>query len=64
MHTLVDDRATRIVISKFQYLGVAPIGVLWLLFTTQYSRIDMAGASASLRVAGVDRARSRRWCWS
>jgi len=39
MHTLVDDRATRIVISKLQYFGVAPIGVLWLLFTTEYSRI-------------------------
>jgi signal transduction histidine kinase len=39
MHTLIDDRATRIVIAKFQYLGVAPIGVLWLLFTTEYGRI-------------------------
>ena len=39
MHTLADDRATRIVISKLQYFGVAPIGVLWLLFTTQYNRI-------------------------
>jgi PAS domain S-box-containing protein len=39
MHTLVDDRETRIVIAKLQYLGVAPIGVLWLLFATQYSRI-------------------------
>ena len=39
MHTLVDDSTTRIVIAKFQYLGVAPIGVLWLLFTTEYSRI-------------------------
>jgi PAS domain S-box-containing protein len=39
MHTLVGDRATRIIIAKFQYLAVAPIGVLWLLFTTEYSRI-------------------------
>ena len=39
LHTLIDDRDTRIVISKFQYLGVTPVGVLWLLFTTQYSRI-------------------------
>jgi signal transduction histidine kinase len=39
MHTLIDDRDTRIFIAKAQYLGVAPIGVLWLLFTTQYSRI-------------------------
>jgi PAS domain S-box-containing protein len=39
MHTLIDDYQTRVVISKFQYLGVAPIGVLWLLFTTEYSRI-------------------------
>ena len=39
MHTLIDDFETRVVISKFQYLGVAPIGVLWLLFATDYSRI-------------------------
>jgi PAS domain S-box-containing protein len=39
IHTLVDDRELRIIISKFQYFGIAPIGVLWLLFTTQYSRI-------------------------
>ncbi len=39
IHTLIDDRDARIVIAKLQYLGVAPIGVLWLLFTTQYSRI-------------------------
>jgi len=39
MHTLIGDYATRVTISKFQYLAVAPIGVLWLLFTTQYSRI-------------------------
>ena len=49
MHTLVDDRATRIVIAKLQYLGVAPIGVLWLLFTTQYSRIAWP-AERALRV--------------
>jgi signal transduction histidine kinase len=39
MHTLIDDYETRVFISKWQYLGVAPIGVLWLLFTTAYSRI-------------------------
>jgi signal transduction histidine kinase len=38
MHTLVPDRDLRILIAKFQYLAVAPIGVLWLLFTTGYSR--------------------------
>ena len=38
LHTLVDDTAARIVIAKFQYLGIAPIGVLWLLFTSQYAR--------------------------
>jgi signal transduction histidine kinase len=38
MHTVVDDRDARIVIAKFQYLGVAPIGVLWLMFTSRYSR--------------------------
>jgi PAS domain S-box-containing protein len=40
IHTLIDDREARIVIAKLQYLGVAPIGVLWLLFTTQYSRVE------------------------
>jgi len=39
IHTLVDDYDTRILIAKFQYLGIAPIGVLWLLFTTDYSRV-------------------------
>ena len=40
MHTLIDDFQARVLISKFQYLGVAPIGVLWLLFTTEYRRIE------------------------
>jgi signal transduction histidine kinase len=40
MHALTDDFGTRILLSKFQYLGVAPIGVLWLLFATGYSRIE------------------------
>jgi signal transduction histidine kinase len=39
MHTLIDDYDTRIFISKCQYLGVASTAVLWLLFTTDYSRI-------------------------
>ena len=39
MHTLIADFETRVLISKFQYLGVAPIGALWLLFATDYSRI-------------------------
>ena len=39
IHTLIDDREIRILIAKFQYFGVAPIGVLWLLFTTEYSRL-------------------------
>ena len=38
LHTLVDNTAVRIVIAKFQYLGIAPIGVLWLLFTSDYAR--------------------------
>jgi len=40
LHTLVDDFAARVVIAKIQYFGVAPIGVLWLLFTTHYSRVS------------------------
>ena len=39
LHTITVDFQTRVLIAKFQYLGVAPIGVLWLLFTTEYSRI-------------------------
>jgi signal transduction histidine kinase len=39
MHTLVGDRETRILISKLQYFGIASVGVLWLIFTTAYSRI-------------------------
>ncbi|MEP6782769.1 MAG: histidine kinase N-terminal 7TM domain-containing protein, partial [Acidobacteriota bacterium] len=39
IHTLVENREARIVIAKFQYLGIAPIGVLWLMFATQYSRV-------------------------
>src|SRR5688500_7140191 len=39
MHTVVSDREARIVIAKFQYLGVAPIGVLWLLFASDYARV-------------------------
>jgi PAS domain S-box-containing protein len=46
MHTLVDDFNTRVVIAKFQYLGIAPVGVLWLLFTTDYSRVTWPGHSA------------------
>ena len=38
MHTLVGDTGARILIAKVQYLGVAPIGALWLIFTSQYSR--------------------------
>ena len=39
MHALVDDRDARILIAKFQYIAVAPIGVLWLLFASGYSRV-------------------------
>ena len=39
MHALVDDRDARILIAKFQYIAVAPIGVLWLLFASDYSRV-------------------------
>jgi signal transduction histidine kinase len=38
LHVLVLDREARIVIAKFQYLAVAPIGVLWLMFAAEYSR--------------------------
>ncbi len=50
MHTLIDDREIRIVIAKFQYFGVAPIGALWLMFTSQYSRMAWPG-DRLLRVA-------------
>jgi signal transduction histidine kinase len=38
LHALADGRGERIMIAKLQYLGVAPIGVLWLLFASDYSR--------------------------
>ena len=43
MHTLVDDRSIRILIARLQYFGVAPIGALWLIFTSQYSRMRWPG---------------------
>jgi signal transduction histidine kinase len=43
LHTLVDGRDARIVVAKVQYLAVAPIGVLWLLFTSQYGRVAWIG---------------------
>lgn len=49
IHTLVEDRDARVLISKLQYFGVAPIGVLWLLFATQYSRVSWP-AERALRV--------------
>ncbi len=52
IHTLVDDREARIIIAKFQYLAVAPIGVLWLLFTTGYSRMAWPAPRVHAR-AGV-----------
>src|SRR5687767_5110848 len=39
MHTLITDFDTRVILAKLQYFGIAPIAVLWLMFTTQYSRI-------------------------
>ena len=52
MHAVVDERDARIVIAKFQYLGVAPIGVLWLLFAGNYSRMSWPLSSDRLlRVA-------------
>lgn len=40
LHTLIADTSARIAIAKVQYLAVAPIGVLFLLFTSHYSRAD------------------------
>lgn len=53
IHTLVDDYDTRILIAKFQYLGIAPIGVLWLLFTTDYSRVTWPGPPALRLLAWI-----------
>jgi PAS domain S-box-containing protein len=39
LHALTGEYQSRVVIAKFQYLAVAPIGVLWLLFTTEYGRV-------------------------
>jgi PAS domain S-box-containing protein len=43
VHALVDARDVRIVVAKFQYLAVAPVGVLWLLFASHYSRVAWIG---------------------
>ncbi|MDP2318015.1 MAG: histidine kinase N-terminal 7TM domain-containing protein [Acidobacteriota bacterium] len=40
LHALVADTGTRVALAKVQYLGVAPIGALWLLFISAYSRAD------------------------
>ena len=55
MHTLVDDREARIVIAKFQYLGVAPIGVLWLLFTDRLQPRRLAAAPTGCCACRLDR---------
>ena len=38
LHVLVNDQPARVIIARIQYFGVASIGTLWLLFTSQYSR--------------------------
>ena len=38
LHTLVADTGARVSIAKVQYLAVAPIGALYLLFISEYSR--------------------------
>jgi len=53
LHTLIDNYDTRVVIAKVQYLGIAPIGVLWLLFTTDYSRIMWPSRALRLVVWAV-----------
>mgnify|MGYP000638494832 CR=1 FL=1 len=40
-YRLVDwRRASRIVLAKIQYLGIAPTSVLWLLFASRYARVE------------------------
>ena len=39
MHALVTDFDARVLIARLQYLAVAPIGVLWIVFATTYGRI-------------------------
>jgi len=43
LHTLADGREARVLIAKLQYVGVAPVGVLWLLFASTYSRAAWTG---------------------
>jgi signal transduction histidine kinase len=40
LHTIIGDLDTRVTLAKVQYLGIAPVGVLWLNFTSQYSRAE------------------------
>jgi PAS domain S-box-containing protein len=37
---LVEDPETLIAIAKIQYLAIAPIGLLWVLFAARYARMD------------------------
>jgi signal transduction histidine kinase len=39
LQTLIDDRPARVLIAKLQYVAVAPIGVLWLMFANAYIRV-------------------------
>jgi PAS domain S-box-containing protein len=50
MHTIVEDTNARLLITKIQYLGVAPVAVLWLLFASHYARAEWP-ADRVLRVA-------------
>ena len=50
LHTIVSETDTRILIGKLQYLGIAPIGVLWLLFLSYYGRAEWP-ANRVLRAA-------------
>ncbi|HXG89555.1 MAG TPA: histidine kinase N-terminal 7TM domain-containing protein [Vicinamibacterales bacterium] len=38
LHAVVEPVASRIVLAQFQYLGIAAVAPLWLLFASQYAR--------------------------
>jgi signal transduction histidine kinase len=38
LHTLADSIEVRVALAQFQYIGIAAVAPLWLLFTSQYAR--------------------------
>jgi hypothetical protein len=62
MHTLVEDTSARLFITKIQYLGVAPVGALWLLFASEYARAVWPADRLLRIVIWIIPSSLLRWC--